>query len=198
MEGVRFVRSATQARHYPQHTQPEVALVGRSNVGKSSLINALSGRRNEAKVSKTPGRTQTLNFYETQNGFWFVDLPGYGYAAVPGRVKRSFAPMIETYLAERPNLAGVLHVIDSRHGPTELDLVMREYIVAHALPCVTVATKWDKLKRSVWDRRKREMEQALGVAVLPFSSLSGYGRDELKRAIWAWVKEYSPRTRPPS
>lgn len=193
MEGFRFVRSATQPEQYPRHQRPEIALVGRSNVGKSSLINTLSGRRGEAKVSKTPGRTQTLNFYEGSEGVWLVDLPGYGYAEVPGRVRRTFGPMIETYLARRPNLAGVLHLLDARHGPTSLDMVMREYIIAHAIPSVAVATKWDKLKRSVWERRKKEIEGALGAAVIPFSSLSGMGRDEVRRVIAAWGKDYSPR-----
>lgn len=190
MDGVQFVKSAVRANQYPKHHEPEIALVGRSNVGKSSFINALAGRRKEAKVSKTPGRTQTLNFYRTDEGVWLVDLPGYGYAAVPGRVKSSFAPMIENYLEERDNLIGILHVLDARHAPTKLDLQMREYLLAHALPTITLATKWDKLKPSQRDRRKKEMEAALKIAVIPFSSLDGTGRQVVEGMIRDWVKDY--------
>lgn len=189
MDGVQFVQSAVRAAQYPDHHEPEIALVGRSNVGKSSLINALGGRRNEAKVSKTPGRTQTINFYKTNAGVWFVDLPGYGYAAVPGRVQRGFGPMIERYLEGRNQLIGVLHVLDARHAPTALDVQMRQYLLGHAIPTLTVGTKWDKLKRSHRDRRRGEIERALGVAVFPFSSLDGTGRDGLKGLIRDWVHD---------
>ncbi len=190
MDGVQFVKSAVRANQYPQHHEPEIALVGRSNVGKSSLINALAGKRNVAKVSKTPGRTQTLNFYRTDEGVWLVDLPGYGYAAVPGRVKSSFAPMVESYLEERNNLIGVIHVLDARHAPTSLDMQMRAYLLAHALPTIALATKWDKLKQSQRDRRKKEMEEALNIAVFPFSSLDGTGHHVLEGIIRGWVRDH--------
>lgn len=193
MEAVRFVRSAVKPEQYPVHPEPEVALVGRSNVGKSSLINALAGRRNVAKVSGQPGRTQTINFYSTADGVWLVDLPGYGYAAVPRRVQSRFAPMIETYLEQRKQLLGVLLVIDARHGPTELDLEMKEWLLHSGLPTVAVATKWDKLKRSEEIRRRKEMESALGWQVLPFSATKGVGRGEMRSLLRGWARDASRR-----
>lgn len=189
MNNIQFVKSATKQKDYPVHPYPEAALVGRSNVGKSSLINALAGRRSVARVSRQPGRTQTINFYSTDDGIWLVDLPGYGYAAVPQRVQRGFGPMIETYLKERKQLVGVLHLLDARHAPTELDLVMKDWLLAYALPTIFVATKWDKLKMSEQARRRKEMEQALGGHVIPFSSLKGTGHKEIQAIFRSWSKE---------
>lgn len=189
MNNIRFVQSATQPIHYPVHANPETALVGRSNVGKSSLINALAGRRTVARVSRQPGRTQTLNFYSTDDGIWFVDLPGYGYAAVPQRVQRGFAPMIETYLQERENLVGVIHVLDARHAPTALDLTMKEWLLAHGLPMIYVATKWDKLKMNEQTPRRKELERRMGGHVIPFSATKGTGHSEVKGIFHSWSKE---------
>lgn len=189
MKNIRFEKSATQSRHYPHHTRPEAALVGRSNVGKSSLINALAGREAVARVSRRPGRTQTINFYSSDSGLWLVDLPGYGYAAIPEKVRRGFAPMIETYLQQRRNLVGIVHVIDARHGPTDLDLTMRDWLLAHGMPTLYVATKWDKLKMSEQAKRKKEMEQKLGGFVLPFSSFKNVGHKELIATFRSWARE---------
>lgn len=193
MESVQFVRSAVRPDQYPVHHAPEVALVGRSNVGKSSLINALAGRKNVAKVSGQPGRTQTINFYSTGDGIWLVDLPGYGYAAVPRRVQSRFAPMIETYLEERQQLIGVLLVLDARHGPTKLDMEMKEWLLHTGLPTVSVATKWDKLKRSEESKRRKEMESALGWQVLPFSSTKGVGKGEVESLLRGWARDAGRR-----
>lgn len=189
MNNIQFVKSGTHPKHYPEHSFPEAALVGRSNVGKSSLINALGGRRSVARVSRQPGRTQTLNFYSTDDGIWLVDLPGYGYAAIPQRVQRGFAPMIETYLQERKSLVGVIHVLDARHAPTELDLVMKEWLLAHALPTVYVATKWDKLKMNEQTKRRKEMERLMGGHVIPFSSTKGTGHREVEAVFYSWAQE---------
>lgn len=196
VRNVQFVRSAVRPDQYPDHPFVEAALVGRSNVGKSSLINALAGRRNVALVSSRPGRTQTVNFYSTDEGIWLVDLPGYGYADVPERVKRAFAPMIETYLNGRKQLAGIIHILDARHAPTPLDLTMQQWILARGLPVLAVATKWDKLKASEQARRRKEIEEAMGWHVVPFSATRGIGVDEVRAVCrnWArWARERGRR-----
>src|SRR5205085_7220896 len=131
--------------HSPRDGRSEVAFMGRSNVGKSSLINSLLGAKGLAKTSSTPGRTQLINFFLINEAFRFVDLPGYGYARVPGAVKREWGPMIEKYLASRPNLVLSILITDSRHEPSKLDLLMRDWLTEQAQPFVIVATKADKL-----------------------------------------------------
>lgn len=189
MKNVRFVKSAVHPKDYPPHDFRETALVGRSNVGKSSLINSVSGRRVVARVSRQPGRTQTLNFYSTDSNLWFVDLPGYGYAAVPKRVQRGFAPMIETYLEERTNLVGVIHVLDARHAPTDLDLVMKDWLLGHGIPTIYVATKWDKLKMNEQMPRRKAMEKAMEGHVIPFSAVKGTGKEEVLKVFRSWSGE---------
>ena len=140
-----FVKSATSPEHYPRDGRPEIAFMGRSNVGKSSLINSLLGVRGLARTSSTPGRTQLINFFSINDAFNFVDLPGYGYARVPRDVKKLWGPMVEKYLATRPNLVLSILITDSRHEPTELDLLMRGWLEARGKPFIIVATKADKL-----------------------------------------------------
>lgn len=193
MREVQFVKSAVYPNQYPNHREPEVALAGRSNVGKSSLINALAGRKGIAKVSGRPGKTQTINFYKTDERVWLVDLPGYGYAAVPGKVRESFAPMIETYLTGRDNLVGILLLLDARHAPTPLDLQMKEWILPTGLPTICVATKWDKLKASEQARRRKEMEEKMGWHVIPFSAVKPIGRNEIRAIIRGWAKDAGRR-----
>jgi GTP-binding protein len=182
-----FVKSAIKVDQYPIHDQPEVSLVGRSNVGKSSFINALAGK-SIAKTSGKPGRTQTINFYNTNQGFWFVDLPGYGYAAVSKKVQSGFAPMIEAYFDVRKNHSGTVHLIDGRIGPTSLDMDMKEYLLAKGLPMVFVATKWDQVKPSEQVKRKKHMEELLKVQVIPFSAVKDIGRKEVMRFLLSWSK----------
>ena len=141
----RFVKSATSPEHYPRDGRPEIAFMGRSNVGKSSLINSLLGARGLARTSSTPGRTQLINFFLINDAFYFVDLPGYGYARVPRDVKKLWGPMVEKYLATRPGLVLSILITDSRHEPTELDLLMKEWLEARGKPFIIVATKADKL-----------------------------------------------------
>jgi len=140
-----FVKSATSPEHYPRDGRPEIAFMGRSNVGKSSLINSLLGVRGLARTSSTPGRTQLINFFLINNAFHFVDLPGYGYARVPRDVQKLWGPMVEKYLATRPGLVLSIVITDSRHEPTELDLQMKEWLEARGKPFIIVATKADKL-----------------------------------------------------
>jgi len=145
VKSAKFVKSATSPEHYPRDGKPEIAFIGRSNVGKSSLINSLLGVKGLARTSATPGRTQLINFFLINDAYYFVDLPGYGYARVPSEVKKQWGPMIEKYLETRPNLVLSILITDSRHEPTKLDLLMREWLEAQGRPVLIVATKSDKL-----------------------------------------------------
>lgn len=175
----RFLVSATNPKGYPEHARIEVALAGRSNVGKSSLINALTGIRGLAHVGKRPGRTQTINFFALTDALCLVDLPGYGYAEVPERVRAAWGPMIEGYLSTRVQLRAVILLVDGRHGPTGDDLQMWKWLEHSGRERVALATKWDKVKRSQRLKRKKEMEEALASSVLPFSSITSEGKDAL-------------------
>jgi GTP-binding protein len=156
---ISFVKSATSVEQLPD-SPAEVAFVGRSNVGKSSLINALANRKQLARVSNTPGRTQLINVFEIPGGGTVVDLPGYGYAAVPGRVKKAWGPMIETYLLERDSLVMVFVLVDGEIGPTKLDLQMLDWLRDNEVPHTVVATKGDKVKSSKRPTRRKELAAA--------------------------------------
>src|SRR5215471_1249455 len=145
IKSARFVKSATSSEHYPRDSRPEIAFLGRSNVGKSSLINSLLSVRGLARTSSTPGRTQLINFFLINDSFYFVDLPGYGYARVPLDVKKEWGPMVAKYLARRPNLVLSVLITDARHKPTELDTQMIEWLNSREKPFVIAATKADKL-----------------------------------------------------
>ncbi|MBO2521045.1 MAG: ribosome biogenesis GTP-binding protein YihA/YsxC [Clostridia bacterium] len=183
----RFLTSATGPEGYPVHRRTEVALAGRSNVGKSSLINALTGKKGLAKVAKRPGRTQTLNFYALTDSLCLVDLPGYGFAEVPHRVRAGWARMIEGYLTGRDQLKAILLLVDGRHGPTGDDLEMWEWIKASGRSGLAVATKWDKVKKSLRVKRMKEMEAALAAPVLPFSAVTSEGKQGLMSFLLSLV-----------
>ncbi|MEY3679888.1 MAG: ribosome biogenesis GTP-binding protein YihA/YsxC [Ilumatobacteraceae bacterium] len=155
---IKFVQSATAVRDLPD-SPAEVAFVGRSNVGKSSLINALANQRQLARVSNTPGRTQLINVFSVSKGGTLVDLPGYGYAAVPGRVKQGWQKMIEGYLLERESLVMVFVLVDGEIGPTKLDVQMLGWLRENDVPHTVVATKGDKVKSSKRQTRKRELAE---------------------------------------
>jgi GTP-binding protein len=179
------VKSVTDHNDLP-HLQAEIAVVGRSNVGKSSLINALANQRNLAKVSKTPGRTQLVNLFGLGQTTGVVDLPGYGYAAVPGRVKAGWEKMIVSYLLERESLVEVLVLVDGEIGPTKLDVQMLEHLRYNDVPFQVVATKHDKVKSSKRETRKRDLAAGCGVAqreVMWVSADSGVGIDALRAHI---------------
>jgi GTP-binding protein len=153
---LRFVLSATDVGQLPS-SRAEIAVVGRSNVGKSSLLNVLSARKRLANVSKTPGRTQTLNYFELPDGATVVDCPGYGYAVASKTTRASWQPMIERYLLEREELTMILLLVDGEIGPTNLDTQMLDWLRANLLPHTVIATKYDKVKSSQREKRKREL-----------------------------------------
>lgn len=167
---------------------PQVAFSGRSNVGKSSLINTLLRRTRSkiARVSSTPGKTQAVNFYVVNGRFYLVDLPGFGYARVPKGMRDAWRRLVEGYLARSEGLRGVVHLVDSRHEPTDLDLEMMDYLARLGVPALIVLTKIDKLNRSGREQAVERAAATLGVdrdQVLPFSSKSGEGRDVLLEAL---------------
>jgi len=186
---LRFVQSASAVGQLPA-SPGEVAIVGRSNVGKSSLINAVANRQGLAKVSKTPGRTQLLNLFALPDGHTVCDLPGYGYAKVPASVRAGWPRMIEGYLRERPNLHAVVALVDAEVGPTKLDVSTIEWLRAEGLPVRIVATKHDKVKASKRDRRRADLAAGLGLAtkdVLWVSASTGVNIDELRRRLLDWI-----------
>lgn len=182
---IEFVTSAVDAKVLPD-SPAEVAFVGRSNVGKSSLINALANRKQLARGSNTPGRTQLINMFALPNGSTLVDLPGYGYAAVPGRVKQGWQKMIEGYLLDREELVNVFVLVDGEIGPTKLDVQMLEWLRANGIPHTVVATKHDKVKSAKRQTRKRDL--AAGCMLEPgdivwVSASKGIGIDTLRSLV---------------
>jgi GTP-binding protein len=187
---LRFVMSAKRVEDLPP-TKGEVAVVGRSNVGKSSLINAMAHRNALAKVSKTPGRTQLLNLFELSAGYTVLDLPGYGYAQVPGNVRQTWAAMIEGYLQRRQNLATVISLIDAEVGPTKLDVTTLEWLRFEGLRVQVVATKHDKVKPSKREKRQAELAEGCGLEpseILWVSAAKAVNLDELRRRMHEWMQ----------
>ena len=173
----------------PENTRPEFAFAGKSNVGKSSLINALMNRKAYARTSSQPGKTQTINFYNINDTLYYVDLPGYGYAKVTQEVKAKWGKMIENYLHKSPMLKCVFLLIDIRHEPSVNDKTMYDWVVFNGYQPVIIATKLDKIKRSQVQKHLKMVRQGLGfgqdVTVIPFSAETKQGREE----IWALIEE---------
>jgi GTP-binding protein len=170
----------------PEPKLPEVAFAGRSNVGKSSLINALVRRKKFARVSNTPGRTREINFFSVNDQFVLADLPGYGYARVSKDRRAAWRPLIEGYLRGSPTLRGVVQLLDARREPSEDDVQMLEFLAHVGTPTIVVATKVDKLRAAERDARIQQLATEAGVdvdQVIPFSAVTGNGRDELAEAI---------------
>ena len=169
----------------PATGQPEIVFAGRSNAGKSSLINALMNRKHLARVSEVPGKTQTINFYHINKEFYFVDLPGYGYAKVKRDFRAEWGPMIEGYFESSEDLKAIFILIDIRRDPNEDDLMMYDWAVSSGFEPLIIATKSDKVKKQEKIRRINAIKKALGgeVNVLPFSSLDKSGRDEIYAEI---------------
>ena len=185
-----FVKSAVWPNQFPPATMPEIAFVGRSNVGKSSLINALVGRKSLAKTSSTPGRTQLINFFTVNSSLFFVDLPGYGFAKVPRSVKKDWGDMIETYLRERRNLALVVFIRDVRRDPSAEDLSLRDWLDHYRIPYAAILTKSDKLSNQQALGRKKLIEKAMGKGAsgntILFSAKTRKGAEEL----WQFIERH--------
>ncbi|HYO46542.1 MAG TPA: ribosome biogenesis GTP-binding protein YihA/YsxC [Gemmatimonadota bacterium] len=192
---VHLVRTTTDPDDHPSPPRPEVAFVGRSNVGKSSLLNALCRNRRLARVSRTPGKTQTINYFDVGGTCYFVDLPGYGYAAVPDEVRRSWGPMIEAYLERSSRLAGVVSLVDGRHEPTALDQRMVAWLAERGIPTLVALTKADRVPHGRRRARLEETAQALGLdpeQIVWFSSRSGEGRDAVFSAVDSLLRQEVP------
>jgi len=181
-----FITSAVKPSGYPESELPEVAFVGRSNVGKSSLINVLVNRKSLVRTSRTPGRTQLINFFDINARLTLVDLPGYGFAKVPVAVKKAWGPMIRTYLGARPNLKGVIFILDARRVPNADDLEMLDWLEEFSIPTIPVVTKTDKLSRNELAVQLRKIAAVTGLPEEVFSLFSAHtrkGRDEVWERI---------------
>jgi GTP-binding protein len=190
VKSAEFVTSAVKPQHYPPPDYPEIAFAGRSNVGKSSLINKLVNRKRLVKTSRTPGRTQLLNFFRIDDAISFVDLPGYGYAKVPPAVKKQWGPMIETYLASRESLRGVILIVDIRRTPGEEEHHLIHWLESHRRPHRIVVTKADKLSRNKQVRPLRSIAEHFACppeSLLVFSAKTGQGAASLWHAIDAMI-----------
>jgi GTP-binding protein len=181
-----FLKSAFREADWPTDQKPEIAFLGRSNVGKSSLINSLLGVRGLARTSSTPGRTQSLNFFEINGDFRFVDLPGYGYARVPKDIKSTWGEMATDYLANRGELVLSIHIVDSRHEPTKQDLQLHEWLKERGKPRLIVATKSDKLSNN-------ELRESMGRAqrVFPTDNVVAYSAKTKRgqREVWQYIEQ---------
>ncbi|MBI5695098.1 MAG: YihA family ribosome biogenesis GTP-binding protein [Nitrospirae bacterium] len=181
-----FVKGAVDERGWLRDGMAQVAFVGRSNVGKSSLINSLVGRKGLVKTSSTPGKTREVNFFRINGAFYFVDLPGYGYARTPGKVQAGWGPMIEGYLKDSPDLRLVIFLVDIRHEPGDNDMVMREWLARYGLPTVCVATKADKITRGNRMKHVKILADKLQVpmeGIVEYSAQTGEGKGILWDAI---------------
>ena len=189
VHNVDLTISAVAESQYPKTDYPEIALVGRSNVGKSSLTNVLINRRNFAHTSSQPGKTQTLNFYNVEDQLYFVDVPGYGYAKVSKKERERFGQMIEQYLTQREQLRGVIQLVDARHVPTADDVSMYEWLAYYNIPTLVVGTKSDKVKSNVWNRQESQIRKRLGMSadalLILFSAVNKRGKDQ----VWQWIEK---------
>ncbi len=185
-----FIISAVSPKQYPAGDLPEIALAGRSNVGKSSFINRMVNRKSLARTSQKPGKTQTLNYYLINDAFYFVDVPGYGFAQVSKSERASWGKMIETYLLERKQLKCVIQIVDIRHEPTADDRMMMDFLKYYQLPTIVIATKADKISRGKWNKHLKQIRDGLqlekGMPLIPFSAKTGEGKEE----AWQVIRRY--------
>ncbi len=192
IRNAKYEVTAVKPEQYPTRYLPEVALVGRSNVGKSSIINALLNRKDLARQSAEPGKTRQINFFNIDNALYFVDLPGYGYAKVSKTEKASWAQMIETYLQTREQLRLIVMLVDIRHAPSAEDQTMYQWLLSQERPRLVVASKLDKISRGQVQNRLKEIRSVLQMPgdeiLIPFSAVSKQGRDEIWEQIRQWVE----------
>ena len=188
VSSARFIKSTQKPADFPRDQLQEIAFIGRSNVGKSSLLNALVNLGKLARISRSPGRTQTINFYSINDSFYFVDLPGYGYAKVPKRIQATWREMVEGYLQDRPELRLALVLIDCRIPPTPDDILMKEWLDHYKIDNTVILTKSDKLSRNRLIESVRRAEETLGTdELIPFSAVKGLGKKEILNRIQAAV-----------
>jgi GTP-binding protein len=183
-----FITSAVSPAQYPPDIGPEIAFVGRSNVGKSSLINTLLNRRGLAKTSATPGKTRTINFFRINGALGFVDLPGYGFAQVSRAERATWGPMLEQFFRVRQGLKGMIHLVDARHAPTADDRRTRTWLLQWHRPLLVVATKVDKIGRTQRPSHLKQIAEVLGLdeaaAIVVFSAQTREGREN----VWEWIR----------
>jgi len=184
---------------FPKAPTPEVILLGRSNVGKSSLINKLSGKRNLARVSRTPGKTREINYYLLNKKFYIVDLPGYGYAKVPEQMRASWGKLIEQYLEKRRQIRLALQVVDARHGLTELDKLMVDWLEYYEIPYLVILTKADKIARSKLPNHLKAIKEMFNGHkfcrdVIPFSAVTDLGKEEVLKILESHITDSSPQS----
>ena len=192
IKNAEFIISAVGPKQYPTDQLPEIALAGRSNVGKSSLINKFINRKNLARTSSKPGKTQTLNYYRINNNeFYFVDLPGYGFAQVSQSVKEKWSKFIDEYLTRRETLRGVIQLVDLRHPPTKEDIAMYDWLMHMHQDVLVVATKCDKISKGQWLKHVKQVREGLNAdksqQILVFSAETGQGLEELH----SWVEAHT-------
>ncbi|MFF5994486.1 ribosome biogenesis GTP-binding protein YihA/YsxC [Lysinibacillus sp. KU-BSD001] len=188
VHNVEMVISAVRPEQYPEDGLPEFALAGRSNVGKSSFINRMIGRKALARISSKPGKTQTLNFYKIEEQLFFVDVPGYGYAKVSKTERAAWGKMIEKYFTGRDLLKAVVLIVDLRHEPTSDDCMMYDFLKHYNIPCIVIATKCDKIPKGKWDKHKKVVRETLQMdkqdPLIVFSSEKGIGFEQ----AWAEIE----------
>lgn len=188
INSVELVMSAVRRSQYPTDNKPEFLLVGRSNVGKSSFINTIIGRKSYARISATPGKTQTINFYLVNDAFYLVDAPGYGFAKIGKQDKKKFGLMMEAYLTERPNLKQVFMLVDFRHKPTSDDVMMYNFLKHYKIPVTVVATKSDKVGATLQQRQRnlifKELDLVVGDDFIVFSNVNKTGKLEVHDKIY--------------
>ncbi len=190
IKSAEFVRSAFDRTQWANDAKPEIAFLGRSNVGKSSLLNSLLGRKGLARTSNTPGRTQSINYFLINDEFYFVDLPGYGYAKVSKAMRQEWGKLARDYLTDRAELALHVQLVDSRHPPSELDMQLHEWLTAFGKHSLIVATKIDKLSKNELFKSLRQLQTEFDERpVFGFSSVSGAGREEIWNQIEAALKK---------
>ncbi len=187
VHNVEMIMSAVRPEQYPTEGYPEFALAGRSNVGKSSFINKMIGRKSLARTSSKPGKTQTLNFYKIEEQVFFVDVPGYGYAKVAKSSRETWGKFIQQYMTEREPLRAVIQIVDLRHAPSADDCAMYDFLVDNNMPAIVIATKADKIPKGKWEKHKKVVRETLAMrpydALIVFSSEKGIGMDEAWKEI---------------
>ena len=187
VNNVEMIMSAVRPDQYPTEGYPEFALAGRSNVGKSSFINKMIGRKSLARTSSKPGKTQTLNFYKIEEQVFFVDVPGYGYAKVSKSSRETWGKFIQQYMTEREPLRAVIQIVDLRHAPSAEDCAMYDFLVENNMPAIIIATKADKIPKGKWEKHKKVVRETLAMrpydALIVFSSEKGIGMDEAWKEI---------------